>query len=78
PRGEYALEYLQQYLAESRTSLSKYFKENAVFISKHSKRITRQSFWHRIKNYALIAGINTDISPHTLRNACATHILNQR
>ena len=47
-----------------------------MFISKHFKRITRQSFWYRIKNYALIAAINTDVSPHTLRNAFATHLLN--
>ncbi|MDE4948902.1 tyrosine-type recombinase/integrase, partial [Francisella tularensis subsp. holarctica] len=39
-------------------------------------RITRQSFWHRIKNYARIAGINTDNSPHTLRPAFATHLQN--
>ena len=76
PIGEYALEYLQKYFDEARLSLSKNFKEKAVFISKHTKRITRQSFWHRIKNYALIAGINTDISPHTLRHAFATHLLN--
>ncbi|MDE4957596.1 tyrosine-type recombinase/integrase, partial [Francisella tularensis subsp. holarctica] len=66
PIGEYSLEYLQKYFAEARTSLSKNFKETAVFISKHAKRITRQSFWHRITNYALISGINTDISTHTL------------
>lgn len=76
PIGEYALEYLQNYYNQSRSNLAKNFKEKAVFISKHSKRITRQSFWHRIKNYALIAGINTDISPHTLRHAFATHLLN--
>ncbi|AFJ43150.1 site-specific tyrosine recombinase XerD [Francisella orientalis] len=76
PIGEYALEYLHKYFEESRKSLAKNFKEKAVFISKHSKRITRQSFWHRIKSYALIAGINTDISPHTLRHAFATHLLN--
>ena len=52
------------------------FKEKAIFISQHSKRMTRQSFWHRIKSYALIAGISTQISPHTLRHAFATHLLN--
>lgn len=76
PIGEYALEFLQKYFIESRVNLTKNFKEKAVFISKHSKRITRQSFWHRIKNYALVAGISTDISPHTLRHAFATHLLN--
>lgn len=76
PIGEYALEYLQQYFVEVRPSLITAFKEKAVFISKHAKRITRQAFWHRIKNYALVAGINTYISPHTLRHAFATHLLN--
>jgi integrase/recombinase XerD len=76
PIGEYAVEYLQRYFVEVRPNLATSFKEKAVFISKHFKRITRQSFWHRIKNYALIAGINTDISPHTLRHAFATHLLN--
>ncbi|AXA33276.1 site-specific tyrosine recombinase XerD [Francisella adeliensis] len=76
PIGEYAHEYLEKYLAEVRPNLVTGFKEQAVFISKHFKRITRQSFWHRIKNYALAAGISTDISPHTLRHAFATHLLN--
>ena len=76
PVGEYALEYLQKYLNEVRPDLVTSFKEQAVFISKHFKRITRQSFWHRIKAYTLIAGINSDISPHTLRHAFATHLLN--
>ncbi|ASG67219.1 tyrosine recombinase XerD [Francisella halioticida] len=76
PMGEYALEFLQKYLTESRSNLAKSFKEKAIFISQHSKRMTRQSFWHRIKNYALTAGISTEISPHTLRHAFATHLLN--
>ncbi|MCL4119311.1 UNVERIFIED_CONTAM: hypothetical protein GTU68_047708, partial [Idotea baltica] len=76
PIGEYAHEYLEKYLVEVRPNFVTGFKEQAVFISKHFKRITRQSFWHRIKNYALSAGISTDISPHTLRHAFATHLLN--
>ncbi|QIV94990.1 site-specific tyrosine recombinase XerD [Allofrancisella frigidaquae] len=76
PIGEYALEYLQKYFNEVRPNLIKTFKEKAVFVSKHFRRITRQSFWHRIKHYALTAGIDTDISPHTLRHAFATHLLN--
>ncbi|GAB4224831.1 MAG: site-specific tyrosine recombinase XerD [Francisella sp.] len=76
PIGEYAIEYLNKYINESREVFAKNFKENALFISKHAKRITRQSFWHRIKKYAISAGINTEISPHTLRHAFATHLLN--
>ncbi|MED7788306.1 site-specific tyrosine recombinase XerD [Francisella sp. 19X1-34] len=76
PMGEYALEFLQKYFTESRFNLAKNFKEKAIFISQHSKRMTRQSFWHRIKSYALTAEISTQISPHTLRHAFATHLLN--
>ncbi|WP_150467916.1 site-specific tyrosine recombinase XerD [Francisella sp. SYW-9] len=76
PMGEYALEFLQKYFTESRPNLAKNFKEKAIFISQHSRRMTRQSFWHRIKSYALTAGMSTQISPHTLRHAFATHLLN--
>uniref|UniRef100_UPI0013C31B4E tyrosine-type recombinase/integrase n=1 Tax=Facilibium subflavum TaxID=2219058 RepID=UPI0013C31B4E len=57
PMGEYALEFLQKYFTESRPNLAKNFKEKAIFISQHSRRMTRQSFWHRIKSYALTAGM---------------------
>ncbi|APC97991.1 site-specific tyrosine recombinase XerD [Francisella frigiditurris] len=76
PIGEYALEYLQKYMSEVRPQLLESLKERALFLSKHFKRITRQSFWHRIKNYTLLAGISSEISPHTLRHAFATHLLN--
>lgn len=76
PMGEYALEFLQKYVTESRPNLARNFKEKAIFISQHYRRMTRQSFWHRIKSYALTAGISTQISPHTLRHAFATHLLN--
>ncbi|MFC4893062.1 site-specific tyrosine recombinase XerD [Pseudofrancisella aestuarii] len=76
PMGEYALEYLQKYISEVRPLLLQSLKERALFLSKHFKRITRQSFWHRIKSYTLLAGISSEISPHTLRHAFATHLLN--
>ena len=47
-----------------------------VFVSRLGKEMTRQSFWHAIKKYARIAGINKDISPHTLRHCFATHLVN--
>ena len=75
PIGEYALEYLGIYYEQVRPDLAKSSKERAVFLSKHFKRITRQSFWYRIKNYAVIAGIDSKVSPHTLRHAFATHLL---
>ena len=76
PLGEYAVEYLGVYLEQVRPDLLKSSKEKAIFLSGHFKRITRQSFWHRLKNYAIVAGISSGISPHTLRHAFATHLLN--
>jgi integrase/recombinase XerD len=47
-----------------------------MFRGRDGKAMTRQTFWHRIKHYATIAGITAPLSPHTLRHAFATHLLN--
>ena len=76
PMGESAVEWIEQYCADARILLLKGQASDFLFISQHSKPMTRQTFWHRIKHYALDAGISQDLSPHTLRHAFATHLLN--
>ncbi|MGD8525941.1 MAG: site-specific tyrosine recombinase XerD [Thioalkalispiraceae bacterium] len=76
PLGEEAISWLENYLANGRSQLIKTKVADELFISNRQKAMTRQTFWHMIKRYALVAGINTDLSPHTLRHAFATHLLN--
>jgi integrase/recombinase XerD len=56
--------------------LKKNLAEDAIFPSSQGKPMTRQTFWHRIKAHAETAGIRRKISPHTLRHAFATHLIN--
>ncbi|KAF7600248.1 MAG: site-specific tyrosine recombinase XerD [Candidatus Dactylopiibacterium carminicum] len=76
PLGEWALEWIQRYLQESRPQLLR-LPADAVFITRFGSSMTRQMFWHIIKRHAASAGISSNaISPHTLRHAFATHLLN--
>ncbi len=75
PLGEQAMDALEKYLKFGRNSLLK-TDNDWLFPSNRGKRMTRQTFWHRIKFYAQVAGIGNDLSPHTLRHAFATHLLN--
>ncbi|MFP8965557.1 site-specific tyrosine recombinase XerD [Pokkaliibacter sp. CJK22405] len=75
PMGEEAISWIQRYLREARPELIG-MELQVLFPSSRGGEMTRQTFWHAIKKYALIAGIRTDISPHTLRHAFATHLLN--
>ena len=75
PLGENALDALQDYLHSARPQLLKH-QTDVVFVSNRGVQMTRQTFWHRIKHYAVKAGIRTELSPHTLRHAFATHLLN--
>lgn len=76
PLGEEAIEWLQYYLDESRPELAGESSAKQLFITRRGKGMTRQAFWYRIKHYAVKAGINKPLSPHTLRHAFATHLLN--
>jgi integrase/recombinase XerD len=75
PLGEEAIEWVSAFLKQGRGLLLK-SESDVVFPSKRGVMMTRQTFWHRIKLYSKIAGIQGDLSPHTLRHAFATHLLN--
>jgi integrase/recombinase XerD len=76
PVGEEALRWLQRYLAGPRGELLKGMPSDVLFPSRRGTQMTRQTFWYRIKIYAQRAGIRKHLSPHTLRHAFATHLLN--
>lgn len=75
PLGETAVEWLDQYLRQGRGLLLD-GQSDVVFPSNRGQQMTRQTFWHRIKFYAKVAGISAELSPHTVRHAFATHLLN--
>ncbi|WP_338845755.1 site-specific tyrosine recombinase XerD [Massilia sp. W12] len=76
PFGEHALALLQRYLARARSELLQGQISDALFVTARGGPMTRQMFWVLIKKYALQAGIRNPLSPHTLRHAFATHLLN--
>jgi integrase/recombinase XerD len=76
PLGEEALSWLTRYAKESRSALLAGKATDALFVTTRGSAMTRQSFWLLIKRYAIQAGIAAPISPHTLRHAFATHLLN--
>lgn len=76
PLGEQALDWLEQYLADARPLLLTGKATDVVFPSQRGQQMTRQTFWYRIKLHARNAGIIKPLSPHTLRHAFATHLLN--
>lgn len=76
PLGEEAVIWLEKYLHSGRPELIKEKVADELFISNRKRAMTRQTFWYMIKRYALVGGIKTDLSPHTLRHAFATHLLN--
>ncbi len=77
PIGEQALDWLERYINHARPAIMK--RDDAsryVFVTNRSGSMTRQTLWHMIKRYARKVGINKKLSPHTLRHAFATHLLN--
>lgn len=76
PLGEEAMHWLERYLRQARGLLLADKPSDVVFPSQRGSQMTRQTFWHRIKLHASVAGVSAAISPHTLRHAFATHLLN--
>lgn len=84
PVGEVALDWLMKYYQQSRPQLLNVASKqkglspcSEVFVTRRGSAMTRQAFWYMIKRYALLAGMATDqLSPHTIRHAFATHLLN--
>ncbi|TDF78331.1 site-specific tyrosine recombinase XerD [Pseudomonas sp. H9] len=76
PMGEEAVVWLERYLRDGRNELLNGRPSDVLFPSQRGEQMTRQTFWHRIKHQAQVAGINKSLSPHTLRHAFATHLLN--
>ena len=76
PVGEEALGWLHRYLRGARPELLKGIPSDVLFPSRRGTQMTRQTFWYRIKIYAQRAEIKKHLSPHTLRHAFATHLLN--
>lgn len=76
PLGETALDWLVLYLKDGRRELLTAAATDVLFPSQRGQQMTRQTFWHRIKLHAKVAGITKPLSPHTLRHAFATHLLN--
>jgi len=76
PLGEEASDWLRKYIAESRPQLMDGSMSAALFPGHRGQSMTRQAFWHRLKQYAFKADIQKPLSPHTLRHAFATHLLN--
>ncbi len=76
PLGAEAAHWITTYLKDSRPALMGARTAPALFVTARAQPMTRQSFWLLIKKYAILAGIHAPLSPHVLRHAFATHLLN--
>ena len=77
PLGQLAIEWIQRYLNEARPDILNGQQSDDLFVTARGGAMTRQAFWQLIKRYAIIAGIAREkLSPHVLRHAFATHLLN--
>ena len=75
PIADYAVEYIEQYIKEVRNK-SEFKSSKYLFLSKKGEPLSRVYFFKQVKKYSLQAGIETNVSPHTLRHSFATHLLN--
>lgn len=76
PVGEEAIDWLERYVTGARQDILGNRQSDYLFVTSRATSMTRQAFWHIIKRYASQAGIDKHLSPHTLRHAFATHLLN--
>jgi integrase/recombinase XerD len=76
PLGDEAVDWLRRFIATGRRELLAGQPSAALFPTRRGAGMTRQAFWYRIKKHALAAGIRQPLSPHTLRHAFATHLVN--
>ena len=76
PMGEEAADWIDQYLKTARPEILQKRLCDAMFVTARADAMTRQAFWYLIKRYAIVAGISKHMSPHVLRHAFATHLLN--
>lgn len=78
PLGEEAIHWISKYMTGARGEFLKQDEINPfIFLTYQRKPLTRQAFWYRIKHYAVKVGIEKALSPHTLRHAFATHLVNR-
>jgi integrase/recombinase XerD len=76
PLGEEAVDWIARYQREARPALLAQRKSDALFVTARGGPMTRQAFWGIVKRHAAAAGVRGAISPHTLRHAFATHLIN--
>ena len=76
PMGEEAVDWIKKYIAEARDDILRKKTSKFLFVTNRGGAMTRQAFWYVIKKYAVIANINKPMSPHILRHAFATHLIN--
>lgn len=76
PMGEEAVDWVARYLKEARPEILQRRLSDSLFVTQRGEAMTRQAFWYLIRRYAIKAGIRKPLSPHVLRHAFATHLLN--
>jgi integrase/recombinase XerD len=76
PMGEEAADWITKYIKQARPEILQKRLCDALFVTARADAMTRQAFWYLIKRYAIVAGISKHMSPHVLRHAFATHLLN--